>query len=62
MKDIFSAQITQDGGLRQPSCLVFSDLEGKVIASEASVTVDETVLLLGSSGTVKVGSLRCSSL
>ena len=61
VKDVFSAQIVVDGGLKNPSCLVFSDLKGTVSASEVSVTVDETVLLLGSSGAVKVGSVRCNS-
>jgi hypothetical protein len=67
--DIISAQIVDGAGLRQPSCLVFSDLEGTVGATEVSVTEDETELLLGVSEaqapedrTVKVGSLRCSSL
>jgi hypothetical protein len=58
--DIFSAQIINDGGLRDPSCLVFSDLQGKVSASEVSFTTDETTLLLGSRGTVEVGSVVCS--
>jgi hypothetical protein len=60
VSDIFSAQIINAEGLRFPSYQVFSDLQGKVSASEVSFTTDETDLLLGSVGTVKVGSVRCT--
>jgi hypothetical protein len=40
---------------------VFSDLRGLVSASEISFTENgDTILLLGSFGTVSVGSVRCS--
>lgn len=56
----FSATIVDAEGLRFPSCQVFSDLEGLVSASEISFTADgDTELLLGSVGTVLVGSVRC---
>ncbi|RDL36023.1 uncharacterized protein BP5553_06635 [Venustampulla echinocandica] len=61
-RDFFSAQIVDAEGLRQPACQVFSDLKGLVPASEISVTTTETELLLGSRGSVQVGSLRCSHL
>jgi hypothetical protein len=61
VSDIFSASIIDSEGLRFPSCRVFSDLKGLEIASEISFTAGgDTVLLLGSFGTVKVGSVRCS--
>lgn len=58
--EIFSATIVNAEGLRFPSCQVFSDLEGLVSASEISFTTDgDTELLLGTVGTVLVGSVRC---
>ncbi|KAH8812702.1 hypothetical protein F5884DRAFT_786152 [Xylogone sp. PMI_703] len=58
--DVFTAQIIDADGLRFPSCLSFSDLHGTEFATEVSFTTDLTTLLLGSVGTVKVGSVRCS--
>lgn len=58
--DAFSGQIINADGFRFPSCLVFSDMAGTQFATEVSITTDETVLLLGSVGTVPVGSLRCT--
>ncbi|KAF4628544.1 hypothetical protein G7Y89_g9607 [Cudoniella acicularis] len=60
VSDIFSAQVIDAEGLKFPTCQVFSDLEGTVSSSEVSFTTDVTELLLGSVGTVQVGSVRCS--
>jgi hypothetical protein len=61
VSEIFSASIVDAEGLRFPSCQVFSDLRGLVSASEISFTENgDTILLLGSFGTVSVGSVRCS--
>jgi hypothetical protein len=57
---VSSAQIVDDACLRAASCEVFSDLKGLVPASELSFTVADTPLLIGSVGTVDVGSVRCS--
>jgi hypothetical protein len=60
--NVFSAQIINGGGLRQPSCLSFSDEAATEFATELSFTTAETELLLGSKGTVKVGAVECESL
>lgn len=60
--NVFSAQIINSGGLRQPSCLSFTDEAATESATEVSFTTDETDLLLGSVGTVQVGAVECSSL
>ena len=60
--NVFSAQIINDGGLRQPSCLSFTDEGATEFATELSFTTTETDLLLGSVGTVKVGAIECSTL
>jgi hypothetical protein len=60
--NVFSAQIINGGGLRQPSCLSFTDEAATEFATELSFTTTETELLLGSKGTVKVGAVECESL
>lgn len=40
---------------------MFSDLNGRIFSSEVSFTTEETELLLGSVGTVPVGSVRCQA-
>ncbi|KAH8662815.1 hypothetical protein BGZ60DRAFT_432850 [Tricladium varicosporioides] len=59
--DIFSAQVIDLEGFKFASCQVFSDLNGRIFSSEVSFTTEETELLLGSVGTVPVGSVRCQA-